>query len=97
MTSDMAVELEPFAIPVISLYPGLVRTESVLAAAEKGAFDLSTSESPEFTGRVINALCHDPNLMARTGQVLVAAAVAKEFGVLDIDGSSPPVLTLADI
>ena len=97
MTSDMAVELNAFDIPVISLYPGLVRTESVLAAAESGAFDLSTSESPEFIGRVINALFRDPNLMARTGQVLVAAAVAKEFGVLDIDGSSPPALTLADI
>jgi dehydrogenase/reductase SDR family protein 1 len=97
MTSDTAVELKPFAVPVISLYPGLVRTESVLAAAEGGAFDLSTSESPEFIGRVINALFHDPNLMARTGEVLVAAAVAKEFGVLDIDGSSPPALTLEDI
>jgi dehydrogenase/reductase SDR family protein 1 len=97
MTSDMAVELRPFAIPVISLYLGLVRTESVLAAAKNGAFDLSTSESPEFIGRVINALFNDPNLMARTGHVLVAAAVAKEFGVLDIDGSSPPALTLADI
>jgi dehydrogenase/reductase SDR family protein 1 len=93
----MAVELKPFAIPVISLYPGLVRTESVLAAAKSGAFDLSTSESPEFIGRVINALFHDPNLMARTGKVFIAAAVAKEFGVLDIDGSSPPALTLADI
>lgn len=97
MTSDMAVELKPFGIPVIALYPGLVRTEAVLAAAESGAFDLSTSESPEFIGRVINALFRDPNLMSLTGQVLVAAAVAKELGVLDIDGSSPPVLTLADI
>ncbi|MFF2028756.1 SDR family NAD(P)-dependent oxidoreductase [Arthrobacter sp. NPDC058192] len=97
MTSDMAVELKPFDIPVISLYPGLVRTEAVLAAARSGAFDLSTSESPEFIGRVISALFHDSNLMARTGQVLIAAAVAKEFGVLDIDGSSPPVLTFADI
>lgn len=97
MTFDMAVELRPFDIPVISLYPGLVRTEAVLAAAESGAFDLSTSESPEFIGRVINGLFHDPNLMTRTGQVLVAAAVAKEFGVLDIDGKSPPALTLADI
>jgi NAD(P)-dependent dehydrogenase (short-subunit alcohol dehydrogenase family) len=97
MTSDMAVELKPFAIPVISLYPGLVRTEAVLAAAESGGFDLSTSESPEFIGRVINALFHDPKLIARTGQVLVAAAVAKDFGVLDIDGNSPPALTLADL
>ncbi|MFF2245047.1 SDR family NAD(P)-dependent oxidoreductase [Arthrobacter sp. NPDC058130] len=97
MTSDMAVELKPFDIPVIALYPGLVRTEAVLAAAKSGAFDLSTSESPEFIGRVINALFHDQDLMARTGQVLIAAAVAKEFGVLDIDGKSPPALTLADL
>ena len=97
LTSDTAVELEPFDIPVISLYPGLVRTEAVLAAAESGAFDLSTSESPEFIGRVINALSSDPDLMSRTGQVLVAATVAKEFGVLDIDGKSPPALTLGEI
>jgi dehydrogenase/reductase SDR family protein 1 len=97
MTSDTAVELKPFDVPVISLYPGLVRTEAVLAAAKSGAFDLSTSESPEFSGRVINALFNDPNLISRTGQVLVAAAVAKEFGVLDTDGSSPPALTLADM
>ena len=93
----MQGELKPFGVPVVSLYPGLVRTESVLAAAKSGAFDLSTRESPEFNGRVINALFHSPNLMERTGQVLVAAAVAKEFGVLDVDGTSPPVLTLADI
>jgi NAD(P)-dependent dehydrogenase (short-subunit alcohol dehydrogenase family) len=79
-TSDMSVELKSFGIPVLSLYPRLVRTESVLAAAKSGVFDLSTSESPEFIGRMINALFHDPNLMARTGQVLVAAGVAKELG-----------------
>ncbi|MFE4834618.1 SDR family NAD(P)-dependent oxidoreductase [Arthrobacter sp. NPDC056691] len=97
MTSDMAVELQPFGIPVISLYPGLVRTESVLEAAKSGVFDVATSESPEFIGRVINALFHDPNLLARTGQVLVAAAVAKELGIVDVDGTSPPALSLADI
>ena len=97
MTADMAVELEPFGVTVISLYPGLARTESVLAAANSGALDLTTSESPQFTGRVITALFRDPDVMARTGQVLVGAAVAEEFGVLDIDGSSPPALTLEDI
>lgn len=97
MTSDMAVELKPFGVTVISLYPGLVRTESVLAAAKNGAFNLSASESPEFIGRVISALFLDPNLLARTGQVVVAAAAAKEFGILDVDGNSPPALTLADI
>jgi len=40
-------------VAVVSMYPGLVRTEAVLAA---GVFDLSNSESPEFTGRAVAAL-----------------------------------------
>jgi dehydrogenase/reductase SDR family member 1 len=56
MTADMAHELVPHGVSVVSLYPGLVRTESIMAAAAAGAFDLANSESPEFIGRVIAAL-----------------------------------------
>ena len=86
MTADMAQELEPHNVAVVSLYPGLVRTEAVMAAASGGAFDLSTSESPEFIGRVIAALYAQPGRMAQSGKVLVAAAVAAELGIKDIDG-----------
>jgi len=95
LTRDMADELRPHGVSVISLYPGLVRTEAVLAAA--GAFDLSNSESPEFQGRVIAALARDPNLAARSGQVVIAAAAARELGVVDIDGATPAPLTLGDV
>jgi NAD(P)-dependent dehydrogenase (short-subunit alcohol dehydrogenase family) len=94
MTSDMAQELRPHGVTAISLYPGLVRTEAVLAAAAGGWFDLSNSESPEFIGRVIAALWEDPTLLHRSGQVLVAAAVASELGVRDLDGKQPVPLTL---
>jgi dehydrogenase/reductase SDR family member 1 len=94
MTADMAEELRPHGVAVVSLYPGLVRTEAVLQAAAEGWFDLSNSESPEFTGRVVAALARDPALLSRTGRVLVAAAVAEEFGVMDIDGRVPRPLTL---
>jgi NAD(P)-dependent dehydrogenase (short-subunit alcohol dehydrogenase family) len=94
MTSDMAQELRPHGVTAISLYPGLVRTEAVLAAAAAGWFDLSNSESPEFIGRVIDALWRDPALLNRSGQVLVAAAVAAELGVRDVDGKQPVALTL---
>jgi dehydrogenase/reductase SDR family member 1 len=93
MTSDMAHELRPHGIVALSLYPGLVRTEAVLRAAQEGWFDLSNSESPEFIGRVIAALWHDPILLERSGQVLVAAAVALELGVQDLDGKQPTPLT----
>src|SRR5260370_36444690 len=94
MTADMAQELRPHNVAAVSLYPGLVRTESVLAAAEGGWLNLSNSESPEFIGRVIAALADDPKLMERTGQVVVAAKVAAELGVSDIDGRQPVPLTL---
>ncbi|MEO8098054.1 MAG: SDR family NAD(P)-dependent oxidoreductase [Acidobacteriota bacterium] len=95
MTADMAQELRPHNIAVVSLYPGMVRTELVMAAAQW--LDLSNSESPEFIGMVIAALARDPKLMGRSGQVLVAAALAKEYCVSDIDGKQPVALTLETV
>src|SRR3569832_2095035 len=89
LTADMAHELKAHGIAAIARYPGLVRTEAVLAAAKQGAFSLDNSESPQFIGRVVAALADDPNLMSRSVKTLVAAAAAREFGVLDIDGKSP--------
>jgi dehydrogenase/reductase SDR family protein 1 len=94
MTADMAHELRSHDVAVVSLYPGLVRTEAVMRAAEAGVFDLSNSESPEFIGRVIAALARDPALMERSGKVLVAAGIAPHYGVADIDGRQPAPLTL---
>jgi len=94
MTADMAHEAEKFNIAVLSLYPGLVRTESVLRNAQY--FDMSNSESPQFTGRVIAALANDPNIMSKTGQVWVGAALAKEYEIKDIDGKQPRPVTLEE-
>ena len=44
LTADAARELRDHEVTMVSLYPGLVRTEAVLAA---GVFDLTNSESPE--------------------------------------------------
>ena len=97
LTADMAHELRPHNVAVVSLYPGLVRTEAVLAAAKGGWLDLSNSESPEFIGLVIAALAGDPALLERSGKVVVAAELAAEFGVSDIDGRQPKPLTLATV
>jgi hypothetical protein len=75
----------------------LVRTELVMAAAAGGWFDLSNSESPEFVGRVIASLAGDPGLMERSGKAWVAAALAQEYGVSDVDGKRPTPLTLETI
>ena len=86
MAADMAHELRPHGVTVVSLYPGLVRTENVLAA---GVFDLSNSESPEFIGRAVAALAADPDVARRSGTVLVAAALGTEYGFTDVDGRQP--------
>jgi NAD(P)-dependent dehydrogenase (short-subunit alcohol dehydrogenase family) len=92
MTADMAHEAKEFKVAVISLYPGLVRTELILREAQY--FDMSNSESPQFVGRVIAALANDPDVMKKTGQVLVGAALAEEYGIRDLDGKQPRPLTL---
>jgi dehydrogenase/reductase SDR family member 1 len=94
LASDMAHELRPYDVAVVSLYPGLVRTEAVLSA---GVFDLSNSESPEFIGRAIAAMAADPAILDRSGQVLIAAALGWEYGFTDVDGAQPRPLSLADV
>jgi NAD(P)-dependent dehydrogenase (short-subunit alcohol dehydrogenase family) len=97
MSSDMAHELRKSGVAVVSLYPGLVRTEAVMEAARGGWLDISNSESPEFIGSVVAALNDDPRLMERSGQVVVAAQLAQELGVRDIDGRQPTPLTLGSV
>jgi NAD(P)-dependent dehydrogenase (short-subunit alcohol dehydrogenase family) len=84
---EMGHLLKGHGIAVVSLYPGLVRTESVLANAQW--FDFSNSQSPQFTGRAVVALAADPQVMEKTGQVLVVARLAGEYGFDDIDGKRP--------
>ena len=85
MARCLAHELRPHNVAAVSLYPGLVRTESVL----KADFDLSNSESPQFTGRAVAALAADPNVLEKSGRVFVNADLADEYGFDDIDGARP--------
>ena len=71
----------------LSLSPGLVRTESVLKNAQW--FDMSTSESPQYTGRAVVALAGDPQVMTRSGQALLVADMAAAYDFDDIDGTRP--------
>ena len=95
MTADMAIELKPYGVAVVSLYPGLVRTEKVMEAA--AWLDLRNSESAEFIGRAVAALAADADVLRHTGKVLIAAALAREYGFTDLDGTTPRPLTLADL
>lgn len=97
LTFDMAHELKSHCVAAVSLYPGMVRTAAVLKAAQEGWLDLSNSESPEFIGRVVAALFQDPRLMEESGKVLIAAQLALELGVRDVDGRQPAPLTIEKV
>ena len=92
MTEAMAFELNGHNVSVITIYPGLVRTESVMKS--KDFFDLSNSESPEFIGRAVAALAADETIMRKSGTIQIAAQVALDYHFQDIDGRQPIPLTL---
>jgi dehydrogenase/reductase SDR family member 1 len=106
MTADMAHELRPHGVAVVSLWPGLVRTELVEMGAKDGAlelpgegvFDLRGAESPRFTGRAVAALVADSatGRMARSGLAFPVSELAVEYGFTDVDGTVPHVLLRPD-
>jgi NAD(P)-dependent dehydrogenase (short-subunit alcohol dehydrogenase family) len=87
MARCVAHELAGHQVAVVVLYPGLVRTEGVMAASE--FFDLSNSEPPQFQGPVVAALASDPAILQKSGRVFVSAQAALDYGVSDIDGKQP--------
>jgi dehydrogenase/reductase SDR family member 1 len=94
LAADIAHELRPYGVTAISLYPGLVRTESVMENADY--FDMSNSESPQFVGRAVAALASDPQMFENSGQVLLTAVIAEKYGFDDIDGERIRPITLAE-
>lgn len=99
MARDMAIELKPYGVASLSLWLGLTFTERAnrnLAANPTMKDQVVTNplagSSVEFPGRVIAALAKDQALMERTGGTYIAAELAQSYGVVDIDGKSPPSL-----
>lgn len=92
LTRDMAKDLAPHGVSVVSIWPGIVKTERLVVDAERLGFDPSKGESAELSGRAVVALATDPAVAARTGKALVVAELAREYGFRDVDGSLPEPL-----
>jgi NAD(P)-dependent dehydrogenase (short-subunit alcohol dehydrogenase family) len=89
MASGMARELQPHGVAAVALAPGFMRTERVLAAHAEQPFDLGPTESPTYLGRAIAALAADSVVLAKSGQILTAGELAREYGFIDVDGRQP--------
>jgi NAD(P)-dependent dehydrogenase (short-subunit alcohol dehydrogenase family) len=94
MSFDMAHDFAPYGVHVVTLWPGLVKTERTLAVCnlepEKYGGWLELGESPEFQGHLVAAIFEDPDRASRSGKVFYGAELALEYDVRDIDGKQPP-------
>ena len=90
LVMSLAPEARKAGITLLGLLPGFMKTERVqvhmLDEALQKLYRYDLAESPEYTGRAVVALASDPNVMARSGQLVFVGDAAKEYGFTDIDG-----------
>jgi NAD(P)-dependent dehydrogenase (short-subunit alcohol dehydrogenase family) len=94
MSHDMAIDLAPHGVAAVSLWPGLIMTDALAAMPpetipESFRAMLPQFEKPEFSGLVINALYHDPQLAELSGKALIGAELGVKYGIKDLDGKQP--------
>ena len=87
----MAVDLAGTGVAAVSLWMGALLTDrlkALIASNEaKYGYLCDRVETPEFSGHVIHALTKDSAL---SGQTLIGAELAVNYGIVDAAGRQPP-------
>lgn len=90
---DMAVDLRAHNVAAVSLWMGMLRTDRTKrvmdSEPEKYAGFWEMAETPDFTGHLIGALYRDEKRAEKSGQVLIGAELAGDYGITD-EGRTPP-------
>jgi NAD(P)-dependent dehydrogenase (short-subunit alcohol dehydrogenase family) len=99
MAYDMSEDLKDYTITALAVTPGFLRSEEMLdyfGVTEENWRDgvekekhFIASETPYFVGRAIAALAADPNVHEKAGEALASGNLAKEYGIVDMDGRRP--------
>lgn len=97
MAHDMAIELKQHNVASLSLWQGFTFTERAQenlksVSSMSSQLNSAAGTSVEFPGRIIAALAADPAVMTRSGGSFIAAELAQEYGITDIDGRVIPSL-----
>jgi len=94
MAADMAVDFAGTTVSTVSIWMGILLTERLRRAfgdnAEALAGFAENAETPQFTGRLIDALFRDPEVATLSGQTVIAAELADRYGLTDEGGRRPP-------
>lgn len=102
MSADMAEELKEQRVAVLSLWPGVVKTEQSYEWLRSGKLSQLTGmpqaqlermmikgESPAFVGRAVMYLAFDKGVIKKTGRILLTADLCDEYTFIDNDGKIP--------
>jgi NAD(P)-dependent dehydrogenase (short-subunit alcohol dehydrogenase family) len=94
MAADMAVDFRDFGIAAVSIWMGMLLTERfkniVASNPEKLGHLADIAETPELTGHLVWALFNDPDLIDKSGQTMIGAELAVEYGIKDDGDRQPP-------
>jgi NAD(P)-dependent dehydrogenase (short-subunit alcohol dehydrogenase family) len=94
MAADMAVDFAGTGVSTVSIWMGILLTERLRRAfgdnAEALAGFAANAETPQFTGRLIDALFRDPEVATLSGHTVIAAELADRYGLTDEGGRRPP-------
>lgn len=94
MAADMAVDFAGTGVSTVSLWMGVLLTERIRRAFGGDRDALAAfadhAETPQFTGRLIDALYRDARLAELTGRTLIGAELADRYGITDEGGRRPP-------
>jgi NAD(P)-dependent dehydrogenase (short-subunit alcohol dehydrogenase family) len=94
MAADMAVDFVGTGVSTVSIWMGILLTERLQQAFGDNAKALADfaedAETPQFTGRLIDALYRDPELATLNGHTVIAAELAARYGLTDEGGRRPP-------
>jgi len=81
-------------VSTVSIWMGILLTERLQQAfgddAEALAGFAEHAETPEFTGRLVDALYRDSELATLSGHTVIAAELAARYGLTDEGGRRPP-------
>jgi NAD(P)-dependent dehydrogenase (short-subunit alcohol dehydrogenase family) len=92
--AQKAVDFDGTGVCTVSIWMGILLTEKFRRAfdgrPEAYAETARHAETPEFTGRVIDALYSDPALTELSGQTLIGAELARRYDIPDEGGRQPP-------
>jgi len=83
-------------VPVDAVWGGFIVHISTWAA-QKHIGNAIYGIAKAATDKMAADMAHDPKAVRRSGQVLVAARLAQDYGFSDVDGKRPVPLTLETV